>query len=204
MIKALLLIFYTVPTWDRIVESRRNIGFILGVYLLPLLLLSSAGEVYGLMYWGKSRSEYGGLVQLSQNAAAYYAVIKITLCLASVFVIAKIIQSIAVSFRGRQTYVQAFTCTAYGISPLLALHLLNGLPNMPAWVTWAMGIALCATVLYQGMPRVLDPDPTHTLGLYFMSVLMLLMTTALVQFLTGLVLEQQIQAAITPHAALMR
>jgi len=203
MIKALLLIFFTVATWERIVEARRNIGFILGVYLLPLLLLSSAGEVYGLMHWGKPRSEYGGPVPLAQYAAIHYAVIKIALNLVAVFVIAKIIQSIAVSFRGRQTYVQAFTCIAYGISPLVMLQLLNGLPNMPAWVTWAIGIVLCATVLYQGMPRVLLPDPTHTLGLYFMSVLMMLMTTALVQFLTGLVLEHQIRAAITPPVILL-
>ena len=205
MIKALLLIFNGVPTWERIVEARRTILFILSLHLLPLLLLGTGGEVYGLIHWGKPRSsEYGNPLPLAQNAAIQYGLCKIALGLVVVLVVAKIVQSLATSFHGRQTYTQTFTCVAYGISPLFLVNLLNALPHMPAWVTWAIGVALCASVLYQGLPRVLMPDPPHTLGLYFMSVLMLVMTTALAQFVTSMILDHAIHNTITPASALLK
>ena len=44
MIKALLLIFEPIATWEGIFRARRSLLFILVIYLLPLLLLTSAAE----------------------------------------------------------------------------------------------------------------------------------------------------------------
>ena len=41
MIKALLLIFDPIATWDGILRARRGVVSILVVYLLPMLLLVS-------------------------------------------------------------------------------------------------------------------------------------------------------------------
>jgi hypothetical protein len=35
-----------------------------------------------------------------------------------------------------------------------------------------------AKILYLGVPRVMEPDPPHALGLFMMSALLLAMTTA--------------------------
>ncbi len=202
MIKALLLIFNTVPSWERILEAKRKWYFILALYLLPMMLLSTAGEGYGLVHWGKVRSEYARPKPLPLDSVVEFALIKIALWLAVIFIAAKVIQSVAHSFQGRQNYTQAFTCIAYGIGPLCLVNLLNAFPQVPAWIVWAVGVALIGAVLYQGLPRVMMPDPAHTLGLYFMVVLLLILATGLVQFLTGLVLQHQIQAAFAlPVAA---
>src|SRR4051812_20130356 len=49
MIKALLLIFAPERVWERIFRAPRSIGAILLTYLLPLLLISSLAEGYGLV-----------------------------------------------------------------------------------------------------------------------------------------------------------
>ena len=53
MIKALLLLIRPAPTWEGIATAGRGILFILCFYLLPLILLTSVVEGYGLHHWGK-------------------------------------------------------------------------------------------------------------------------------------------------------
>ena len=53
MIKALLLIFEPICDWEGILRARRSLGFILALYLLPLLLITSAAEGYGLVALGQ-------------------------------------------------------------------------------------------------------------------------------------------------------
>jgi Yip1 domain len=197
MIKALLLIFDPVATWDRIAEAKRSLVTILLIYTLPLLVLATLGEGYGLTHWGKQRGEYGKPVPVPQQAAVRYGVIKIGVSLAVVFAAALVIRTIGRSFHGRHTYTQAFTCVAYGMGPLFMSYLLNGLPHMPGWAAWGIGAALTVSVLYQGLPRVMMPDLPHTLGLYFLSVMTIVILSCLAQFLFGLILEEQIRAVLT-------
>ena len=53
MIKALFLIFEPEPAWNRIALSRRGIGFIVGLYLLPMMLIVGGVEFLGLVKWGR-------------------------------------------------------------------------------------------------------------------------------------------------------
>ena len=202
MIKAVLLIVHSAGAWDRIVEAKRGVATVLLIHLLPLMLLTSAGEFYGLTHWGKQRAEYGKPTIVAQPAAIRYEAAKFALGLLVVFLAAQIIKSIGQSFHSRHNFVQAFTMVAYGLSPLFLLHMVNGLPLMPAWVVWGMGMALAASALYQGVPRVMQPDPPQTFGLYLMTLVTLTGLTALAQFLSGKILEQQIHAAFQAGAIL--
>ena len=204
MIKAVLLLINSVATWDRIVEARRGIALILLVHLLPLLLLTSAGEYYGLTHWGKQRTEYGQPTVVVPAVALRYEAVKVALAFVVIFLAAQIIKAIGQSFHTRHNYLQAFTVVAYALSPLFVAQLLHGTPLMPVWVAWAIGMTLTASVLYQGVPRVMQPDPPQTIGLYFMSVLTLTGLTMLAQFLAGKFLAAQIHAlpqatTLLPH-----
>ena len=53
MIKALLLVFRPAQTWGAIEAAKRSVAYILCVYLLPMILITSVAEGYGLMHWGK-------------------------------------------------------------------------------------------------------------------------------------------------------
>jgi uncharacterized membrane protein YecN with MAPEG domain len=182
MIKALLLIFDPVATWDGILRARRGMVSILVVYLLPMLLLVSACEAYGLIHWGKWQGEALRLKYFSVGEAVVVETAQLLLSLAVVFAGAKMVKSIGETFRGRHTYAQAFETVAYSLSPLFLLRLFDAFKEVSPWVTWAIGITLCIATLYHGAPRMMEPDPSHAFGLYLMSALLLTLVTGLARY----------------------
>jgi hypothetical protein len=186
MIKALLLIFNPVGTWDQILSNRRHLLFIFALYLMPLLLLTCAAEGWGLVHWGKMQGEIMPHLRLfSPGEAVVYQAAQLLASVLIVFVGAKLVQSLGETFHGRHTYVQAFTTVAYGLSPLFLFRLLDALPKMSPWLSWAIGIILSIGVLYHGVPRVMQPDPPHAFGLFLMSCLLLVAGTGLFRFVTA-------------------
>ena len=73
----------------------------------------------------------------------------------------------------------------YGLSPLFALRVLDGFTAISPWLTWPVGIILVFAVLYQGIPRVMMPDPPHAFGLYLMSSVLLFVLTGMTRFVTA-------------------
>lgn len=185
MIKALLLIFEPPATWERIVQAQRSLRFILFTYLLPLLVLVSMIEAYGLMRWGKVRGDLRHVKTFSLGEAVIFELAQLLLTLLVVFVGAKLIKSLGETFHGRHSFTQSFTVVAYGLGPLFLMRLLDAFPGMSPWVSWGVGIILCVAVLYQGVPRVMQPDPPHAFGLYIMSALLLVIVTGLARFVTA-------------------
>ena len=184
MIKALLLIFEPVATWEGIHRASRSMVSILAVYLLPLLLLVAVCEGYGLVHWGKWQGEILRLKKFSVGEAAVVEIGQFLLSLIVIFTGASIIKSIGETFRGRHTYNQAFTAVAYGLSPLFLLRLLDASSGVNPWVTWSIGILLSIAAIYHGVPRMMEPDPAHAIGLFFMSALVLMLVTGLARFVT--------------------
>ena len=182
MIKALLLIFEPVATWEGIHRAGRSLVSILAVYLLPLLLLVAVCEGYGLVHWGKWQGEILRLKKFSVGEAAVVEIGQFLLSLIVIFTGASIIKSIGETFRGRHTYNQAFTAVAYGLSPLFLLRLLDASSGVNPWVTWSIGILLSIAAIYHGVPRMMEPDPAHAIGLFFMSALVLMLVTGLARF----------------------
>ncbi len=189
MIRALLLIFEPMATWERIFRAHRSLMFILVVYLLPLLVVTSAGEAYGLVHWGKWQGQVEHLKKFSVGEAVIFEAAQYLLSLLVVFIGAQLMKAIGETFHGRHTYTQAFTTVAYGLSPLFFLRLLDAFSGVPPWVSWSIGIILSIGVLYQGVPRMLEPDPPHAFGLYLMSGLLLLLITGMARFVTAWYLE---------------
>jgi hypothetical protein len=189
MIKALLLIFDPAGTWERIFQARRRLGFILVFFLLPLLGLTSAVEGYGLVHWGKYRGEVPRMKSYSVSEAAVFEGAQVVLWLVIVFTTAKVLKSVCETFHGRHNYTQAFATVAYGLSPLFLFHLLDVFPAMSPWASWALGIILSIAVLYQGVPRMMEPDPAHAFGLYLMTTLTVLLATGLLRFVAAWYLQ---------------
>jgi hypothetical protein len=189
MISALMLIFNSVPTWERLAAAQRKWLAVFMGHLLPLLLLTSMAEGFGLAIWGRPRGRMAHVRPLSPGQALAFELAQMIVSLGIVFFGARLIKSLGETFHGRHSFHQTFTVVAYGLSPLFLLRTLDGLPWMSPWLTWAVGLALSAAILYHGLPRVMLPDPPHALGLYLMSVLMLAMITGLTCFLKGWYLQ---------------
>jgi hypothetical protein len=204
MINALLLIFKPITTWDRIISAQRGVLSILAIYLLPLLLLTSACEAYGLIHWGKWQREgflenlvhmgkgphqISSLKKFSPGETLVIETAQLLLSLGIVFAGAKLVKAVGETFRGRHTFKQAFTAVTYGLGPLFLFRAFNAFSGLSPWVPWGVGIVLSIAVLYQGLPRVMEPDPSHAFGLYFMSAILLVFVTGLTRFVTAGCLE---------------
>ena|ERR1044071_644040 len=188
MIRALLLIFEPSATWERILRARRGFAFVLLAYLLPTLVIISAVEGYGLHHWGRPR-ELGPPRMYTKGEAIIFETAQFIIFLAIVFIGTRLVKAVGETFHGRHTYTQAFVVVGYGLSPLFLLHLLNGLKGISPWVTWGIGIMLSIAVLYQGVPRIMEPDPSHAFGLYVTSSFLLFFITGLARFLTAWYLQ---------------
>ena len=184
MIKALLLIFSSQWTWQRISETPRKWGALLVTYVLPMVLLVCAAEGYGLVHWGKSRGQIPRVTQFPLRQVMVYETGQFLLSLGLVFLAAKLIKALGETFHERHTFSQTFTVAGYGLSPYFLLRLLDVFPSMSPWVSWLIGIVLSLSVLYNGLPLVMRPDPPHALGLYLMSSMFLFIITGLLCFVT--------------------
>jgi len=189
MIKALLLIFRPVGTWNWIVRAQRSVGFVLLMYVLPLLVLTSAVEAYGLVHWGKWQTPITRLKIFRLGEAVGFELMQLVLSLGLVFLGAKLIENLAETFHGRHNYRQAFTVVAYGLGPLFLLRLLDAFAGISPWVSWAVGISLSIAVLYHGVPRVMQPDPPQAFGLYLSSCVLAVLLGFLQRFITAWYLQ---------------
>jgi hypothetical protein len=194
MIKALLLVFDTGKAWDGVFSARRSTKFVLFAYLLPLLLLTSVAEGFGLVKWGEPQSNVTYVRHFTVEEAAVFLGLQLALTLLIVFVAAWIIKSLGETFHGRHTYNQSFTVVAYGLSPMFTLRLLDAFTISP-WVAWAAGIVVSVAILYHGVPRIMRPDPPHAFGLYLTSSLMLVLATGLARFVSAWYLLGKFESA---------
>ncbi len=188
MIKVFFLFFERGVAWDKIAQVRHGMGYILVTCLLPLLALMGFVNGWGLYHWGKWQPRFQMVKQFDLPTVVGFETIDVLLTLAAVFVSALLILRIAQTFNGHHSYLQAFTAAAYGLSPLFLVRLLDAGPTMSPWVTWAVGVALSIWILYQGMPRIILPDPTHAFGLYLCTAIVIVLVTATARVFTGLFL----------------
>ena len=189
MIKGLMLMFETAKTWERIASVRRSwVGVLFG-HVIPLLLMTSIAEGYSLAHWGRVQDIGSRLKVFSLKEAVAFEAAQFLLMLMVVFFCAKLIKSMGETFHGRHTFDQTFTALAYGLSPLFILHFLDMIPGLTPWAAWVGGILFSLSILYYGLPCIMQPDPPHAFGLYLTSSLFIVMASGLVRFLTAWYLE---------------
>ena len=188
MFKALFLIFEPSVAWDRIAQARRSIAFVFCLYLLPMVFLATATEGWGLHRWGKWQPRFQKFKEFSLHDIIGFEVIQMLLALVVILLGALILLRISETFQSRRKYLDAFTTIAYGYSPLFLTRLFDAGPMVSPWATWAIGIMLTVWILYQGIPRVMQPDPTHAFGLYLSAMIVVVLTSGLARLVTGLYL----------------
>jgi len=205
MIKALLLILRPVWAWERIAQSRRNWAFVLLVYLFPLLALSCAAEAYGLVRWGHLQGELSRVRPFTRGETIVFEAAQFLLWLIVISISAAVVKSVGETFHARHTYSQAFTVVAYSLSPLFLVRLLNAYVTpwgMSSWITWTIGILLSLGVLYNGIPKIMEPDPPSAFGLFLVGAVVLVFITGLAQLLAACYLQGRFDALQTAFSHL--
>ena len=185
MIKALFLIFAPEAAWNRVVLSQRGPGSIVGLYLLPMMLIVGVAEGFGLVKWGRWQSAMRTTKIFPVREALVYETAELLLMAIIVLVGAYLVKALGDTFRVRNTYSQGLTVVIYGLSPVFLLRLLDVSPTINLWMPWAIGIMFSFKTLYNGVPRIMLPDPPDAFGLYLMSAILLAMGTGLERFITS-------------------
>lgn len=188
MIKVFFMIFEPGVAWEKIAQSQRGYTYIFTTYLLPFILLVTALEGWGLEKWGKWQSRFEKMKDFTPREVYVYETVQFVLLLGMVLVASLLILRVSQTFHGRNNYLQAFTLTAYGFSPIFLLRLLDPIPSMNPWVTWGLGVAVMIWILYQGVPRVIQPDPTHAFGLYLSAIFVMVLTSGMARLITAMFL----------------
>jgi hypothetical protein len=188
MIKVLFLIFEPGVTWEKIAQARKSFVYITLVQLLPLVLLGSALEAWGLARHGKWQPRFQMFKSFSPGDIVTFETIQFVLLLAMVFASALLVYKISQTFQDRLNFLQAFTTVAYGYSPLFLFRFLDASATMHPAVTWLLGMGVSVWILYQGIPRVMLPDPTHAFGLYLSAMIVVILTSGLTRLMTAMYL----------------
>ena len=197
MIKALLLILDPENTWGKIEQSPHSVASVLFTYLLPLLLLGTAVETWGMMKLGYDKGKIvERRVQLEQDLAVRYATAQVTLGLLTAFVGAWLFRRVSQGFHRRHSYRETFTTIGYSLGPMYLARMLDALPGVNTWLCWGVGALLAASILYRGIPRLMKPDPSNALGLYLTCSFLLAAITGLAHYLAQLVLQEKLLANV--------
>jgi hypothetical protein len=171
--------------------KEEKFGAIFWLHLLPMMLITTALEGLGLAHWGKWQPAYKTIKHYSIHGTLVYEAGQFVLNLGMILVCARLVQVLGRTFHGRITYTypRSLAVVVYGLSPMFLLRLLDPFAGMNPYVTWGLGILLSIWVLYDGLPRLLMPDPTHAFGLYLSCAFVLLLATGLVRLVTGMYLQ---------------
>ena len=188
MIKVFFLIFEPALTWEKIAQARRGFVFIFATYLLPFTLLVTLAEGWGLQHLGKWQPKFQIVRQFTQPEIIGFELIQFSVLLATIFICSLLVLRVSQTFHERNNYLHAFTLIAYAFSPILLFHLLDVSAGMNPWVTWSIGAGVMVWILYQGIPRVLQPDPTHAFGLYLSTIFVVILISGLARSITAMYL----------------
>ena len=185
MLKALMFIFMPQRGWNTVAEDKRGIPFVLCLYLAPLLAITGAIEGLGLVKWGKEQSSVLPTKTFTVPDVKVYCLVQFLMGIVVVLVGAKMVQSICEAFRGRQTYSQTFRLTAYGLGPMFLCRIFDAAPFLPWWLVMTVGMVLSIAALYNGVPRIMEPDPPQAFGLYVATCVVLILVTGMGRVLTA-------------------
>ncbi len=196
MIKTILLIFEALSTWEKIGKAQRGVLYIFLTFFLPLLLIVTSLEGFGMSRFGLYSPLLQRVVDPSLDLIIRYELIQVVLYILIVFLGARTLLKIALNFHSTHTYTQCFTVVAYTFGPYLLLRIPDGLTGFNTWICWGLGVALSIGVLYHGLPLVLQPDPTKTMGLFLLSSILFVLSTGLIHFLATLVAKGEVLSNI--------
>jgi Yip1 domain len=157
-----------------------------------VMLVSFAVEGYSLVRFGEPKGMFGFVVHVPAALAIRYEASYFCLSLLVIFLGARIIQWIAVSFDSRPSYWNCLMAVSYGLAPFYLLRLLDAIPTLNTWICYALGILCTTGSLYHGIPRALILDQTKAFGTFLLGVLVMVFLTISVHFVCVSILQRNV------------
>jgi hypothetical protein len=182
MVRMVFFIFRPEMEWEVVLQSKRGLGYILGLQLLPAMLVAAFAEGVGMVGWRRWHAGIHGIKDFTAGEAMVWETMRLVLMLVLVALCVYLIRLMGETFNSRYPYRSLVTLVIYSLGPLFLLRPFGAIPWISLWIPYGIGIFLSLRVLYFGLPRILGPDPSHALGLYFISLLFVVALTASERF----------------------
>lgn len=183
------------PTWERIASTEWKSLVVFFVSFLPLLVLTAAVEFVGMDRLGASVNDYNRTIRITTEQAMQFQAVQFGLTLFILLIGTKLVLWVSDGFHSPTTFRQAFTLTAYGITPLLWVRLVDAHPSIPTWVCFGVGAVGIIFILYHGIAHVLQPDTSVGFGLYLICSLVLVLAAGLSHFLVQIIAQRKFNFA---------
>ncbi len=167
-------------TWPAVRSEEMSVGGIYRSYALVLALVPSAARAIGLALIGTSF--IGVRYRASLESAFGDAITSYCASLASLYLVALVINAIAPKFASQKNFNNAFKLTAYSWTPAWVAGVLLLIPSL-AWLA-NLGSLYGLYLLYHGLP-VLMETPKEKVTVYFLSAVVL--SIILVAFISSVV-----------------
>jgi hypothetical protein len=104
-----------------------------------MMLLVAVVDGFGLVEWGEPQA---GIIHRIHKFTIGHVMIYETahslLTLLAIVICGILIKILGETFNRRYTYKQTFTLVIYGLSPMFLLRLLDAVPTIIPWATWAL------------------------------------------------------------------
>lgn len=144
---------------------------------------------------GASVNDFGRTIHISQEHVIYFQSVQSTLSLIVLLIGTKLVLWVCDGFHSPTTFQRAFTLTAYAITPLLWIRILDGHPQMPTWVCFTLGATGVFFILYHGIAFVLRPDTSVGFGLYLICSIVLVLLAGLAHFVAQVLAQRKFSLA---------
>ena len=117
-----------------------------------------------------------------------FETIQFVLLLAMVFASALLVYKISQTFQDRLEFSAGLHHRRVWVQSPVPVRFLDASATMHPAVTWLLGMGVSVWILYQGIPRVMLPDPTHAFGLYLSAMIVVILTSGLTRLMTAMYL----------------
>jgi hypothetical protein len=168
----LLVLVFPAKTWESLMDSKQGTIYHLLFGLLPVLALCGAIEGWAFHTFGTQRGYFGTTIMMDWDSVLKFQTIHLSILSSTVILGALLIRIIGLGAHLNPDLRTCFIVSIYGLSPLIWVKILDGVPFMHTWLCWSMGASGIFYLLYSGIPVCLRPDPTKAFGLFLMGCLL--------------------------------
>jgi hypothetical protein len=180
------LLLRPLPTWDVIQAEDATIEGLYRTWVIPLSAIPAVCGVIGRLGWLGRFEIFGirfhpSLIGILTHAVATYA-----LGLVSIYLLAVVLDELALRFGGERSRTQAFKLVAYSGTAGWLAGIFALLPGL-GWLVGLLGGLYSLYLFYLGLPKLMRNDPDQTLTYFALTLVVGIGLALLVGLLTSCV-----------------
>ena len=183
--RAVRLLINPLPTWDEIADDDATIEAIYRRWVIPLAAIPAVCGAIGQLGFGTLHI-FGIYYHQSFVGILGRALVGYAMTLIGVYVLALVIDELAIQFGGERSRTQAFKVAAYSGTAGWVAGVFGLLPGV-GWLFQLLGGLYSLYLLYLGLPKLMRSDPMRTLTYFVITLVVVIALGLLISMLSSCV-----------------